>query len=53
MAALDESEQLLAQIASRTRRSTTSTSQYAQAIDALANAVSEQERQLSKLVIAS
>lgn len=50
MSALEESEQLLAQIASHTRRNTSTTSEYAQAIDTLASTVSDQDKDLSRYV---
>ncbi|XP_067935457.1 HAUS augmin-like complex subunit 8 [Watersipora subatra] len=46
MAALDESEQLLADVASHTRRDMSTTSQYAQAVESLSKCVSEEEKEL-------
>lgn len=48
MSALDESEQLLSEISSHTRRTVSTTSQYAQAINNLASSTSEQQSQINR-----
>jgi len=48
MNALDESEQLVAAIASQTRRTVSTTSQYAQTVDTLAKSATEEQKMLNK-----
>ena len=48
VATLDESEQLLAEISSHTRRNVSSTGQYAQAIDSLSQSVSDEQKEMKR-----
>lgn len=48
VALLDESEQLLAEISSKTRRDVSTTSQYAQAIDSLSTCVQDEQEEINQ-----
>ena len=48
MAALEESEQLLSEISSQTRRNVPTTSQYAQAVSNLASSATEQNQEIAR-----